>query len=269
LVASQAREIVDPAITKQKVRSSMRIVLGFLSGVVGMLAGWFGLASLVIASAGPDRDGGVAMGAFFNVGPLGALIGFGVGVGLFVKFGLNADDAASATARFSKPASTSSPAVMVAPPAVRISRPFAVIVLAIVGGLAWWAWYEFIRSPYLTHEYMTLALQFRLPSDMAAPAEAKDVQIVLDEGRQRWPAYLNERAWRGHQGNRAVILASVSMMYKTNRRVVTLSMPGASSQSWTLDLSSDPDPTPGYTAWHPSRDAPNPIELNYRLTADR
>jgi len=40
-------------------------------------------------------------------------------------------------------------------------------------------------------------------------------------------------------------------------------------QSWTLELSSDPDPTTGYTAWLPSRDAPNPIELNYRLTADR
>src|ERR1700756_1827169 len=66
----------------------MRIVLGFLSGLVGMFAGWFGLAFLVIALAGPDRDGGVAMGAFFNIGPLGALIGFGVGVWLFVKFGL-------------------------------------------------------------------------------------------------------------------------------------------------------------------------------------
>ena len=66
----------------------MRIVLGFLSGIVGMLAGWFGLAFLVMALAGPDRDGGVAMGAFFNIGPLGALIGFGVGVWLFVKFGL-------------------------------------------------------------------------------------------------------------------------------------------------------------------------------------
>jgi hypothetical protein len=104
---------------------------------------------------------------------------------------------------------------------------------------------------------------------MAAPAEAKDVQIVLDERGQRWPAYLNEAGWREHQGNRAVILVSVSMMYKTSRRVVTLSMPGAPSQSWTLDLSSDPDPTPGYTAWLPSRDAPNPIELNYRLFADR
>jgi hypothetical protein len=28
-----------------------------------------------------------------------------------------------------------------------------------------------------------------------------------------------------------------------------------------LGFLSDPDPTPGYTAWLPSRDAPNPIEL--------
>src|SRR3954464_8386181 len=65
----------------------MRIVLGFLSGVVGLLAGWSGLAALVIALAGPDRDGGLAMGAFFNIGPLGGLIGFAVGVLLFVKIG--------------------------------------------------------------------------------------------------------------------------------------------------------------------------------------
>src|SRR5260370_1913640 len=114
----------------------MRIVLGFLSGVVGLLAGWFGLAFLVIALAGPDRDGGVAMGAFFNIGPLGALIGFGVGVWLFVKFGLVAQGAA--TAPSSEPASASSPAVTVAPATARISRTFAIVVLAIVGGLAWW-----------------------------------------------------------------------------------------------------------------------------------
>ena len=116
---------------------------------------------------------------------------------------------------------------------------------------------------------MTLALQFRLPADMAAPADAKDVEIVLDEGGQRWPGYLNEAGWRGHQGNRVVILATVAMIYKASRRIVTLSMPGAPSQSWTLDLPSDPDPTPGYTEWRPSSNAPNAIELNYRLTADR
>jgi len=258
--------IVLSLATKWQV---MRIVLGFLSGVVGLLAGWFGLAFLVITLAGPDRDGGIAMGAFFDIGPLGALIGFGVGVWLFVKFGLVAQRAPVAIAPSPEPVIASAVAATVAPATARISRPFAAVVVAIVGTLAWWAWYEFIRSPYLTHGYMTLALQFRLPAEMAAPAEAKDVEIVFDEGSQHWPATVSEAGWRGHQGNRAVILASVSMMYKTTHRVVTLSMPGVPAQSWTLDLSSDPDPTPGYTAWLPSRGASNPIELNYRLTADR
>jgi hypothetical protein len=51
----------------------MRFIIGFLSGVLGMLAGWAGLAALVISLAGPDRDGGLAMGAFFNIGPIGGI----------------------------------------------------------------------------------------------------------------------------------------------------------------------------------------------------
>jgi hypothetical protein len=53
----------------------MRFVIGVLSGVLGMLAGWAGLAALVVALAGPDRDGGIAMGALFTIGPFGGLIG--------------------------------------------------------------------------------------------------------------------------------------------------------------------------------------------------
>ena len=49
----------------------MRFIIGLLSGVLGMLAGWAGLAFLVVSLAGPDRDGGIAMGAFFQIGPIG------------------------------------------------------------------------------------------------------------------------------------------------------------------------------------------------------
>jgi hypothetical protein len=234
----------------------MRVILGFLSGVVGMLAGWAGLAFLVVALAGPDRDGGVAMGAFFTIGPLGAAIGLAVGILLFVKFGLVA-------------ASAPPSGVAVAPATRRISRPFAAVLLVIVGTLAWWGWYEFIRSPYLTHGDMTLALQFRLPENVAAPADAKDVQILLDEGGKFWPAQLNENGWRGYQSGRVVILATVSMSYKARRRMITLSMPGVPAQAWALDLPSDPDPTPGYTDWLPSSNSRDAIELNYRLTAER
>jgi len=247
----------------------MRIVLGFLSGFVGMLAGWFGLALLVIALAGPDRDGGIAMGAFFNIGPLGALVGFGLGVWLFVKFGLVGRGAAPAAAPTSEPAGAPSPGAAVAPTAKRISRPFAVVVLAIVGSLAWWGWYEFIRSPYLTHGYMNLELQFRLPPGVSPPAEEKDVRILLDEGGRFWPGNVDGGNWRAHQDDRAVILARVTMSYKAWRRAVTLSMPGAPDQSWSIDLPNDPDPTLDFSGWRPSSSAPDAIEMNYRLTADR
>ena len=66
----------------------MRFIIGFLSGILGALAGWFGLAMLVISLAGPDRDGGIAMGAFFQIGPIGGIVGFIAGVVLFAKFGM-------------------------------------------------------------------------------------------------------------------------------------------------------------------------------------
>jgi hypothetical protein len=59
------------------------------------------------------------------------------------------------------------------------------------------------------------------------------------------------------------------MSYKAWRRTITLSMPGAPDQSWSIDLPSDPDPTPGYSGWRPSSGAHDAIDLNYRLTADR
>src|SRR3954464_14163490 len=108
----------------------IRFVIGFLSGVLGMLAGWVGLASLVMALAGPDRDGGLAMGAFFNIGPFGGLIGFVAGVLLFIKLG-----------QVSQPASApDADRTDAAPPPKRLRAVFAVAVLAITAGLSWWGW---------------------------------------------------------------------------------------------------------------------------------
>jgi hypothetical protein len=154
----------------------MRFILGFLSGALGLLAGWFGLAALVIGLVGPDRDGGLAMGAFFNIGPIGGVVGFVAGVLLFIKFGLVSQSTPSSDAERSETAPAATP--------TRVSPAFAFAVLALAAGLAWWAWYELIRSPYLTHGYMKLELQFRLPPGMALPPEATDAHIVVEEGQQ-------------------------------------------------------------------------------------
>jgi hypothetical protein len=239
----------------------MRFILDFLSGVIGLLAGWFGLAALLIWLFGPDRDGGLAMGAFFNIGPIGGVVGFLAGVLLFNKKGVVSQRTPSPAAEFSDAA--------LAPTRTRVSRPFAVAVLALAGGLAWWAWYELIRSPYLTHGFMTLELQFRLPPGMALPPDATDVHIDVEEGQQYALVTLGS-SWRGSDGDRRGILASASLMRKTSRRVVHLEFPGVPEQTWRLDLPSDPDPTPGYSPWRlPSGDSAPTIEMKFRLSADR
>ena len=241
----------------------MRFIIGLLSGVLGMLAGWAGLAFLVVSLAGPDRDGGIAMGAFFQIGPIGGGIGFFVGVWLFIKFGI--------MRRATSPADAGQPDV-ISPPPVRthISRPFAIAVLLAVGILAWLGWYELIRSPYLTHGFMTLDLQFRFPPSTVLPTNGDDVHIDVTEGGARHAMVSLPESWRGHDGDRPGILASASLSYKAYSRYVSLELPGVPAQTWPLDLASDPDPTAGYSAWRASSNsAATGIEMGYRLSADR
>jgi hypothetical protein len=239
----------------------MRFILGFLSGVIGLLAGWFGLAALVIGLSGPDRDGGVAMGAFFNIGPIGGLVGFVAGVLLFIKKGIVSQGPSSPDGERSDAAP--------APMQTRMSSTFAIAVLGLAAGLCWWAWYELIRSPYLTHGFMTLELQFRLPPGMALPPDVADVHIDVEEGQQHAGVMLGAR-WHGTDGDRRVILASATLSRKTSRRVVNLELAGVPEQTWQLDLPGDPDPTPGYSPWRFTTGTTGPkIEMNFRLSADR
>ena len=266
----------------------MRFVLGILSGLLGMLAGWFGLAMLVASLAGPDRDGGIAMGAFFEIGPIGGVVGFVIGVWLFIKIGLVREDVKKGITREGveegtaregvekntvregvSPPGAALPTAAARPARTRISRPFAVAILALVGGLAWCGWYELIRSPYLTHGFMTLNLQFKLPSGSPLPSDVKAVHIDVREGDRETEVMLGE-SWHGHEGDRQVILASATLMMKTGTRTVSLELPGLPAQTWQLDLSSDPDPTAGYTRWRvPGSGSSATVEMSFRLSADR
>jgi hypothetical protein len=111
----------------------MRFVLGLLSGVLGMLAGWLSLGILVINLNAAGRDLGTVMMAFFEIGPVGGLIGFIIGVLLFTRLGLVR---APATPR---------PGAVGARAGTHISRSLAIAILALAGGAAWWGWHEFLR----------------------------------------------------------------------------------------------------------------------------
>lgn len=238
----------------------MRIILGFLSGLLGALAGWSGLAALVVMLTGPDRDGGIAMGAFFDIGPIGGAVGLIAGIWLFVRFGLvrTATPQAAAETSDATPHRTT-----------RLSSPFAVTVLLIVAVIGYWGWYEFIRSPYLSHGFMTLQVEFRLPSGVALPDKEEDVHIQVEEATGYAEAMLPAN-WRAHDGDRKAIISSASLMYKTRHRAVSLTLPGVPAQRWPIDLASDPDPTPGFSPWSiASEPSPAKIEMHFRLTADR
>ena len=252
----------------------MRIVLGLLAGLLGLVAGWFGLAMAVIGLAGPDRDGGIAMGAFFQIGPIGGVLGFVVGLWLFSRFGVSRPSAVPAPIPAASPtAAAPSPEVRAEDTtgvtAPRISRPVAIGMIAVAAGLAWWTWYEFVRSPYLSHGFMTLELQFRLPAGREPPASKDDVAVTVEEDGASAFATVPE-PWRAREGDRAVVLARASLMRKTSRRVVRLTLPGGAETVWQLDLASDPDPTSGYTRWRPAAGTGGAgIDMNYRLSSDR
>jgi hypothetical protein len=238
----------------------MRFILGLLSALLGMLAGWAGLAALVVTLAGPDRDGGIAMGAFFNIGPIGGIAGLIAGIWLFMRLGL----VRNATPQQATETSDAAPR-----PAARLSLAFAIPVLLITAGLAWWGWYELIRSPYLSHGFMTLDIEFRLPAGMTLPDKEEDLKIAVEEA-QGYANALLPANWRAHDGDRRAIIASASLSYKTRHRAVSLTLPGLPTQSWPIDLPSDPDPTPGFSPWRvASEQSPTKIEMHFRLSADR
>lgn len=62
------------------------IALGFLCGLLGLVVGWVGIATLVIAIAGMGNDGGKGMSAIFLIGPVGGLVGFVIGVVVYWMF---------------------------------------------------------------------------------------------------------------------------------------------------------------------------------------
>ncbi len=118
----------------------MRFVLGLLAGLLGMLAGWFGLALAIISFTGPGNAGGAAMGAFFGIGPIGGLAGLVAGIVLFRKYGIVR--AAAPTEAASEPGGDPSAAAAAEPGQVRPA--VAAVLLLVTAVLIGWAWRELL-----------------------------------------------------------------------------------------------------------------------------
>jgi MFS family permease len=236
----------------------MVILFGFVGLILGLIAGavtGFGVGSVCVEIFQVSKfEGGAGMLVFYTFTPAGAIIGGILGAWLLGRLGMKKD----------------------AEP--RISRRFAFVILAIAAGLVWWAWYEFIRSPYLTHgadAEMTLSMQFRLPPAITLPGRSDDLELAVNDGDGHASVYYGERwlgagKWYVLDGDRQVLLASAELNQITCWRKVSLRLPNIPEQVWTLDLDADPYPIVEYTHWRRANGASSSkIEMRFRLTADR
>jgi len=62
------------------------VFAALLGAIIGFIAAGFGAAAALVAVFG-DHDGGNSMGGFFGFGPIGAIAGALLGVGLVLRFG--------------------------------------------------------------------------------------------------------------------------------------------------------------------------------------
>lgn len=235
----------------------MRYLATAVAGVVGGVIGWIGIAAAVMgitAALGMhDRDGGLAMSAFFFFGPFGGLAGLVIAVKLMLR-------------RRKEPG---------AAPLGRHALVALGVVAMIAGGVMAGFWFN---RPYVTTSGLPPELRFelRLPRDAAPPALvsrndalARRSPIELVTSQNTMSAEIERvRMEDGHP----VLVGRVEMHYRTRDRSIVLKSP-AGDVAFDLKLAASPDATADFGAWAaPSRrstaSAVQGYALRYRVQTD-
>lgn len=206
-----------------------------IAGVLGMAAGWILVAAAVIGLGSvlgvTDRDGGLAMMAFFFAGPLGGVIGLVAGVWLAL--------------------SRSGTRGIAALTAHVIASLAAVGALsAAVAGVFW------MIRPLVAPNALPPSLMFeiRLPVDAVVPplvnraeAYARRSQVELHTSENTMSAEIHEvRTAAG----RPVVAGRVEMHYRTRERLLVLKQPSG-DVVFQINLGATPRHSPEFGPWQP------------------
>ena len=113
-------------------------------------------------------------------------------------------------------------------------------------------------------------MQFRLPPGITLPPNATDVHISVEEGAQHADVMLGESLARDRRRSPGDPRQCDAQQEDEAKGRNTWKCPGVPEQTWQLDLSGDPDPTPGYSPWRfPGSSSAPKVEMNFHLGADR
>jgi len=238
----------------------MGVVWAIIGGIVGAAVGYAAAAfisGIVMGWAGvSDFEGGRGMAAAFFFGPLGGVLGLGLGIWLALKLARGSVGLATFATHGS----------------------LAVVGIAALVGLALFIVWQ-SQDHRLTYDGSgaTLEYQIRAPASYPLPSESSAVEINLDTQSTHMSGYLDS-TWLHRDGDWAVMSGGVELYLRTAQRLLVLRLPDRRDRLFRLRLPSKPEPSESWSDWQkvdfvgvsnqPQTVSPgpeDPFEIRYRV----
>lgn len=212
----------------------MTIVYAFLAAIAGAIAGWFGSAtlymSLMLATGASDREGALAMGAFFGVGPIGGVIGALAGAGLVLYFRRRSEGPKTGRAAF---------------------ITLAVVIGALFAGFNWLN-SGMSKPQFSDHGTKPVVLYEIEVTDVGWPdAESYDGKVELHSfDRLIYPQNTGQR----HDTEKGLhtVFGEIALLHKIKRRQFAYWISDKEVYYFELDLPKVPDAQDAFGDWRPA-----------------
>ncbi len=245
----------------------MAALRAFIGGLLGLVIGAVGAAfisDIVMGWNGvSDFEGGRGMAAVFVFGPLGGIVGLGLGIWLGLRIGRKRTVAADG-----KPA----------PQHGLRNAAIAIGGIVALAGVILWVQYASIPQ-HLEYDQAGANLEFELraPAPLAASLDPKAIEMTLDADLNQMPGAWSDTPPKV-DGEWTSLAGEVELYYRTSSRLLVFKFPEGRDLIFKPALAAKPDPEDGWSDWRkadfvglpgqPQTVKPRPedaLELRYRV----
>lgn len=215
----------------------MAALRAFLGGLLGLVIGAVGAAfvsNILMGWAGvSDFEGGRGMAAVFVWGPLGGLVGLGLGIWLGLRLGRRRAAAGEAKA----------PGHGLRNAAIAVAG-----IIALAAGILAIQYSSVPQRLEYDGSGASLAFELRAPAAMAATLDRAAIEISLDTDLNQMPGGWSDAPVR-IEGDRAVLSGEVELYYRTAQRLLVFLFADGHDLIFDLRLPGKPDPAAGWSDW--------------------
>ncbi len=216
----------------------MGALRAFVGGLLGLVIGAIGTAfasDILMGWAGvSDFEGGRGMAAVFFWGPIGGVVGLGIGIWLGLRLGRK-----RAVAPGGKPAPRHG---------LRNATIAVAGIIALGGAILWWQYASTPRHLEYDQAGADLEFELRAPPQLAASLDAKAIEISLDTDLNRMPG-----SWSADPprvaGEWTSLSGGVELYYRTSSRLLVFRFPEGRDLIFQPALAAKPDPDDGWSDW--------------------